>query len=409
MRSLSHIASCFRANCSSVTEEVQDYILYYRYEGVLYEIHLVDTPGFDDGHVTDAPVLSRIAAYVNTIFKLKKKLARVLYLHDITKAKVGGAALRNLRMLEQMIGESSYDNCTLVTTKWGCSNSPQDEEEHEKTLSGTEKYFGAMLQKGAKMMRFHPKTKESALKIITPYLKNKFTLYISYEMVDPHGPKLALGETRAGKIVADNVENVKKLAQTKMELAKNEHAQEILKQEFDVALFDEFNQKRKKLRRKVNMQKSFRWVMRITIVGGSIAATVLTLGPGASTFVLEPMFEKVVRPQKKEEKKAWKDLKADFARKSQNASALKNTDPNWIFDKHVKQPDDLERYSLKSGRSELDVMEVAKQGKMVGFATSDSLKTTLDLASLAASESSEESECDDESLGFDLENLSILP
>ena len=370
---------------------------------------MVDSPGFDDGLVTDAGVLSRIATYVNTIFKLKKKLAGVLYLHDITKEKVGGVGLRNLRMLEQMIGEKSYDNCTLVTTKWGCSNNPQDEEEREKTLSGTEKYFGAMLQKGAKMMRFHPKTKESALKIITPYLKNKFTLHISQEMVDPSGPKLALGETKAGKVVADNVENSEKLAQTKLELAKVEHAQEILEQKFDVALFDEFNQKRKKLRRKVNMQKSFRWVMRITIVGGSIAATVLTLGPGASAFVLEPAFEKVVRPQVKEEKKAWNNLKADFARKSQNASALKDTDPDWILDKDVKQLDDLERYSLKSHRSELDVMEVAQQGKMVGFATSESLKSTLDLARLAVSESSEESESDAEVLGSDLGNLSILP
>ena len=133
--------ACSRANGPSVTEEVQDYILFYRYEGVLYEIHLVDSPGFDDGLVNDARVLSHIATYVNTIFKLKKKLAGVLYLHDITKAKVGGVGLRHLRMLEQMIGKESYDNCTLVTTKWGCTNNPQDEEEREKTLSETGIFF----------------------------------------------------------------------------------------------------------------------------------------------------------------------------------------------------------------------------------------------------------------------------
>ena len=254
-------------------------------------------------------------------------------------------------------------------------------------------------------MRFPPKTKESALEIITPYLKNKFTLHISREMADPHGPKLALRDTEAGKVVADNVENVEKLAQTKQGLAKVKHAQDILEQKFDVALFDELNQKRKELRRKVNMQRSFRWVMRITIVGGAIAATVLTVGPGASTFVLEPTFEKVVRPQSKAEKQKWKDLEADFVKKSQHASALKDTDPDWISDKHVKQLDDLEMYSLKSGGSDLDIMEVAKQGKVFGYATSESSETPLDLADVPMSESSEGSDSDAESLVSDVEKL----
>ena len=405
VRSFSRLFSCFRANGLSVTEEVQDYILYYKYKGVLYEIHLVDSPGFDDGLVSDVRVLSRIATYVNTIFKLKKKLAGVLYLHDITKAKMGGVGLRNLRMLEAMIGKESYDNCTVVTTKWGCTNNPQDEMEREKTLSEKAKYFGGMLQspQQAKMERFHPKTKERALEIITPYLKNKFTLHISRDMVHPLGPKLALGDTEAGKVVADNVENVEKLAQTKQELANVQHAQKILAQKYDETLFEEFNQKRRKLRLKVNIQRSARWVMRTTIVGGAIAATVLTLGPGASAFVLEPAFEKVVEPQRKAEKQAWKDLKADFVKKSQKGKTLKDTDPEWMSDTHVKQLDDLEKYSLKSRGSDSHIMEVAEQGKLVGFAMSGSSETILDLDNLAMSES----ESDAESFGSDIEKFSI--
>ena len=365
---------------------------------------MIDSPGFDDGPVSDVRVLSQIAAYVNTIFKLKKKLAGVLYLHDITKAKMGGVGLRNLRMLEEMIGKESYDNCTLVTTKWGCTNNPQDEAKREETLSEKEKFFGGMLQspRQAKMDRFHPNTKERALEIITPYLKKKFTLHISREMADPHGPKLALGNTEAGKVVADNVENVEKLAQTKQEVANVQHAQEILAQTYDETLFEEFNKKRKKLRRKVNIQRSTRWVMRTTIVGGAIAATVFTLGLGASAFILEPAYETVVRPQKKAEKQAWKDLKEDFVKKSQNASALKDADPDWMSDKHVKKLHDLEVYGLKSEASDSHIMEVAQQGKVVGFATSGS---SVDLANLATSDSSEESESDAESLGSDIENL----
>ena len=106
-------------------------------------------------------------------------------------------------MLEKMIGMEYCDNCTLVTTKWGCTTNPQGEEQQENKLREDERFFGGMLQSNAKMERFDPKTRETALKIVTPYLGNRFTLQISREMANPHGPKLALGDTEAGKVVAE--------------------------------------------------------------------------------------------------------------------------------------------------------------------------------------------------------------
>ena len=135
----------------------------------------------------------------------------------ISRAKMGRVGERNLRMLENIIGKESYDNCTLVTTKWGCTNNPQDESSREKTLSEKEKFFGGMLLQHATMERFDPKTPERALQIITPYLKKTFTLHISREMADPRGPRLALGDTEAGKVVAEHVENVQKIAQTEQD------------------------------------------------------------------------------------------------------------------------------------------------------------------------------------------------
>ena len=199
---------------SLVTQEVQDYVLCYQRKGVLYEIHPIDSPGFDDGALVDVEVLNRITNYVNTIYRLNQKLAGVLYLHDITKAKLGGLGLTNLRMLEEMIGKEAFANCAFITTNWGCSNDPQGEEAREKELGSNEKYFGGMLRSDAKMKRFDPMTREKALDIITPYLETQFTLQISRQMADPRGPKLTLGHTDAGKIVADNVDNVRKLART---------------------------------------------------------------------------------------------------------------------------------------------------------------------------------------------------
>ena len=382
---------------SLVTQEVQDYILCYQHKGVLYEIHLIDSPGFDDGAVTDVEVLKHIADYVNTTYRLKQNLAGVLYLHDITKAKLGGVGLTNLRMLKEIIGKEAFANCAFITTKWGCSNDPQGEEAREKELGSNEKYFGGMLRSHAKMKRFDPKTRETALDIITPYLENKFTLKISRQMADPRGPKLALGDTDAGKIVADNVDTVRKLAQTERELAKVRQAQEILDEKYDETVFAEFKQKRKELRRKINMQRSGRWIMRTTIVGGAIVATIFTLGPGASAFVLEPAYEKAVSRQRRAEKKAKEDLKAEFVKKSQHSSRLKQINSTWLDDKHVKQLDDLESYSIKSGVSDLDITKVAQQGKNVGFAASEGSRASL------ITENSEWSESDAESWGSDIE------
>ena len=380
---------------------MQDYVLNYKHKGDLYEIHLIDTPGFDDGgDLSDVDILKIISEYVNTGYKLKQQLAGVLYLHDIAKMKIGGAGLRNIRMLEEFIGVGQFNNCTLLTTKWGCTNDPRGEEKREKKLTEDPRFFGGLLlesRQHAEIKRFDPSTKATALEIITPYLENKFTPQICRQMADPRGPKLALGETGAGKIVADQVE---KLAQAKRDLVKVQHAKTILAQKYDETLFEEFKQKRKVLRRKINMQRSGRWIMRTTIVGGAIVATVLTLGPGASAFALEPAYEKAVSGQKKAEKKAKEDLRVEFVKKSQHASQLKMTNSDWLFDKNVKQLHDLDTYSLKSGSSDLDILEVAQHGNVVGFAASEGSESALDAADLALPEEYENSESD---WGSDLE------
>ncbi len=384
-----------------MTQEVQDYVLDYQHSGVSYEIHLIDSPGFDDGTLVDAEVLERIALYVNTQYKLKHKLARVLYLHDITKTKMGGIAQRNLRMLEKMVGMKMWDNCTLVTTKWGCTNNPKDEEARENTLRVGKNYFGPMLQgaQRAKMMRFEPKSQESALTIIEPYLNNKFTPEISTQMVDPKGPKLALGETEAGKIVVDNLE---KLAKSKQELYKVEAAHQVLSRKFDESLFEEFKEKRKKLRRKIHLQRSGRWITRTSIVGGAIVATVFTMGPGASVFALAPIYEKFARGQMRAENKAKTDMERELVEKSVHADKLKQANSQWLWNTNVKSLDDLdnEGYSVKS-RSTEDLLSAVRHGETAGFATSEGSEDPQDVSQFGdadestTSENSEESEVDE--------------
>ena len=60
--------------------------------------------------------------------------------------------------------------------------------------------------------------------------------------------------------------------------------------------------------------------MRTTIVGAAIVASVLTLGPGASAFVLEHAFEKAVRGQCREEKRAKVELEKEFKEQKQGCA-----------------------------------------------------------------------------------------
>lgn len=362
----------------SETQEVQDYILYYQHNGVLYEIHLIDSPGFDDGARFDTDVLSPIAAYV------KQRLAGVLYLHDITKTEVGLTGKRSLRMLENMIGTDAYSHCTLVTTKWGCTTNSKDEEDREKSLRKEPDFFGNMLDNNgmnADMKRFDPKTKKSALDIIIPYLGRKFTPQISHQMVAPNGPKLSLGETEAGKVVVDSL--------TKLKYTE-ERAQENLSQKFDEKLFEKFKQKSKALRRKIHMHRFGRWIMRTTIVGGAIAATILTLGPGASAFALEPAFERVASRQRKAEKEEQERLKTKFVKESQRSNKFKQISPDWVLDKNMNRLQDVEElYSLKSRSSASDILKIAKRGEVVGFAASESSEAILGAADLEKFEGSD--------------------
>ncbi|KAL9603995.1 MAG: hypothetical protein Q9219_000757 [cf. Caloplaca sp. 3 TL-2023] len=400
----------------TMTEEVQDYVLLYASQGTTYEVHLIDSPGFDDDVVGDVHVLQNIANYVNLTYKLKERLAGVLYLHDITKAKMGGVGKRNIRMLEQMIGLDKFKNCTIVTTKWGSTNQ-QDAEDRETSLRTDKNFFGSMLQTGqhahdASLRRYSPKSKECALTIIRPYLRNKFTAEISKQMVASRGPKLPLGKTEAGKLVADNLEELAKYEEENEQLRE---AKFTLSKHFDENLFRDFRRSSRNLRHKIARQRSGRWIMRMGLVGGAIVATVLTLGPGASAFSLEPAIEIVFREQREDEKRAKAKLEEEFEEKSKGGSGrLSAYSPEWMWDSKVKNMEDLnsEGYSIISrisndmagvanrgencsiiSRISDDLLMVVKRGEVVGVAAEGGM--AVGDIMLAAKEIAEDSTTED--------------
>ena len=239
-----------------------------------HEVHLIDSPGFDDPEKTDAEVLEDIASMVNTIHQLEDSFAGLLYLHDISRSKMGGGGERNIRLLEGFLGKSSFENCTLVTTKWGTLRDPNVESTREEQLLSDQRYWKALRSGGsqASMTRFE-NNQASALEIIRPLLGNDFTPNISYEMVAAEGPKLSIGETEAGQLLGDSGERRLRAAGKEDEIAR---LKAVLQMKFNQEQFEKFSKERDALQAQINRKNIGRWALRLIVTGGCIMATVVT-------------------------------------------------------------------------------------------------------------------------------------
>lgn len=225
-------------------------------------------------------------------------LAGILYLHDITRPRMNSGGESNIRMLEEMVGKDKWENITLVTTKWHCSLNHDGELQREKTLQMNDKFWKSMRESShkASMKRFIG-TKESALDIIRPHLNNNFAPAITEEMVMPGGPYLALGETKAGRVIQESVE--KRLRS----MGKYKELQDVyrtLQQKFDDQAFQSFLLQREDIIKRQRRHRVGRWGFRLAMTCGAVVATVLTESPAAGRAIIAAggAMESVWRQQK---------------------------------------------------------------------------------------------------------------
>ncbi|KLU90969.1 hypothetical protein MAPG_09494 [Magnaporthiopsis poae ATCC 64411] len=130
-----------------------------------HKVYLVDTPGFNDTHKSDAETLATVATYLGTSFAQNIFIHGILYLHRISDNKVGGSARRNIDMLKAMIGEAAYTNVALVTTMWGGAGgggsptmmSTMEMREillrREEELGTDRSFFAELIEGGARLVR----------------------------------------------------------------------------------------------------------------------------------------------------------------------------------------------------------------------------------------------------------------
>jgi hypothetical protein len=162
------------------------------------KIFLVDTPGFDDTYRSDTQVLSEVADWLNQAYSHKILLSGIIYLHRILDVRMGGAAMKNLRMFKKLCGDDGLGSVVLATTFWG-NVSPQEGTTRESQLKNRPDFWKSMIDRGSTVLR-QDRGATSAREIVQYLIQKRRprALEIQKDMVDHHK---TLDQTAAGQEV----------------------------------------------------------------------------------------------------------------------------------------------------------------------------------------------------------------
>ncbi|KAJ6464545.1 hypothetical protein C8R45DRAFT_1174774 [Mycena sanguinolenta] len=171
------------------------------------QLTFMDTPGFDDSEgLSDVDILRMIGNDLYSEYGEGKLLNGVIYMYNIANTRVGGVNLRNIRMLEKLVGPNCLGNVVLVTTMWGTVNLA-DGERREAELRSSDQLFKLLIDAGAQMIR-HDSGHQSARRIIEAILGNEpKSLLVQTEL----SSGVPLGKTSAGQelvLALDRADNL---------------------------------------------------------------------------------------------------------------------------------------------------------------------------------------------------------
>jgi hypothetical protein len=145
-------------------------------------------------------------------YEQKSRLIGVLYLHDITNARMGGTAVRNVKMFNSVVGEAAAKNVVIVTTKWDLIDAKAGEE-RQKELAADEQFFGNILKQGATLQPFVKG--DNPMRLIEKIIKEHQRINI--HIVDQMKKGMKLNETDAGKVLNKDIEDALQAQQDKHE------------------------------------------------------------------------------------------------------------------------------------------------------------------------------------------------
>lgn len=172
-------------------------------------VWLIDTPGFDDSHVSDIDRLQEVSLYLTDLYKAKVNLTAIIYLQDIRVERIGGVALKNIRILESLTGLDNF-KAVIVATDFWTNPVGQRMEEHETALINDDYFFGPMIRNGARYRRlpdwYSSPDQAECLSLLSEAVTGRRPIrkmQIQRELVDQG---LSFGGTMAGQVVLAEIQ-----------------------------------------------------------------------------------------------------------------------------------------------------------------------------------------------------------
>lgn len=166
---------------------------------------LVDTPGFDDTNEADSEILRRISVWLASSYGPGNTCGGLIYLHDMTDARMRGTTLQNLKVFQKLCGKKNLGAVVFGTTKSG-KLTPEAFARREKQLSDV--YWKDFKKQGATVFKLYP-SHESARQLVQTVLdrvqEEQRVLRIQEELVEF---AKTLPATEAGKELKYTLEEI---------------------------------------------------------------------------------------------------------------------------------------------------------------------------------------------------------
>ncbi|KAF8810189.1 P-loop containing nucleoside triphosphate hydrolase protein, partial [Phlegmacium glaucopus] len=205
---------------TSGTAQIQHFIVdipsnFYSLQG--RRLILVDTPGFDDIHITDEEILRRIGAWLAHSYANNMTIGGIVYLQDISQSRLPPSSKRNVEIFRRLCGSDALSSVIIATGKWDLLKDENEGLVREKQLQET--LWTEVISAGASVRRFKG-THESAWKIISTVLdKVENTnqanfLTIQKELVDL---LRKIPETGAGKALSQKIRSLRTIQRQRVE------------------------------------------------------------------------------------------------------------------------------------------------------------------------------------------------
>jgi chromosome segregation ATPase len=180
---------------------------------------LIDTPGFDDTYKSDTDILREVANWLREAYENKIELTGIIYLHRILDVRLGGSAMKNLRMFKKLCGDEGLASVVLATTMWNNVEEPTAlQREHQ--LMTKPAFWAGMIAKGSRVFR-QDQEAESAMEIVNYLIARKrpVILDIQRQMVEEN---MTLDQTGAGAEVQAEIARQKAIYEKKLDEIKEE-------------------------------------------------------------------------------------------------------------------------------------------------------------------------------------------